>query len=279
MRKHIHGVDHVVFAVRDLDLARETFARMGFTLTARGFHSLGSQNHCMMFADTYVELLCLPPGSAARPFISDFLAHGADGLAAIALKTDDADAAHAELKAAGLDPTAPIDFSRPVQLPEGSRDARFRTFDIGASHVPCGRLFVCQHLTRELVWRPQWERHENGATALAALALISTDVIGTTDRYEKVFGVRGREIEEGQLLETGTASIAVASPAKLARRLPGIGFAARALPMIAALFVRVTDRTLAEERLRHGGFRPARMPDGSLALSAEQAHGVALVFG
>lgn len=279
MRKHLQGIDHVVFAVRDLDLARDTFARMGFTLTPRGFHSLGSQNHCVMFAETYLELLWLPPEMTTRPFIADFLARGGEGLAAVALRTADARQAHAELAAAGLDPTEPIEFSRPVELPEGRRDAKFRTFDIGAAHAPCGRLFLCQHLTPELLWRAEWLCHGSGATALAAMAVIGAEPAATTRAYERIFATKARDIPEGRLIETGTASIAVASETGLANRLPGVGTSARQAPSIAALFIRVEDRARAEERLESGGFHPARMPDGSLAVSAAEAHGVAMVFG
>ena len=166
MRNNIAGIDHAVFAVRDLDVARDTFGRMGFTLTPRGRHTLGSQNHCIVFGEDYLELLWLPPDLKTRPFIADFL-EGGEGLAALALRTPDADAARGELDAAGLEPTAPMDFSRPVQFADGTRDARFRTLDIGARHVPCGRLFLCEHRTPELVWRGEWQGHQNGATALA----------------------------------------------------------------------------------------------------------------
>jgi len=279
MRKHIQGIDHVVFAVRDLDAAQATFARMGFTVTPRGYHSLGSQNHCIMFADMYLELLWLPPESNSRPFISNFLAQGGDGLAAVALKTNDARSAHAELAAAHLDPTEPIDFSRPVQLPEGKRDARFRTFDIGARHVPCGRLFLCEHLTRDLVWRREWEEHPLGATEMAALAVISDDPQATSRAYGRVFDTPPREADVGPLIETGNMGIAMATEKSLANRLPGVWISARQAPMVAALFVRVRDRTAAEKCLRRGGFHPARMPDGSVAVGAAEAHGVAMVLG
>jgi hypothetical protein len=32
-------------------------------------------------------------------------------------------------------------------------------------------VFVCQHLTPELVWRPEWQRHANGAAELIGAAL------------------------------------------------------------------------------------------------------------
>ena len=38
-------LDHVVINVRDrIDWGAETFRRLGFTLTPRGYHSLGSMN-------------------------------------------------------------------------------------------------------------------------------------------------------------------------------------------------------------------------------------------
>ena len=278
MRKNIQGIDHAVLAVRDLDAAGETFERMGFTLSPRGYHTLGSQNYCIAFGDDYLELLWLPPTLKTRPFIADFLKRG-EGLAALALKTGDADAACAELKAAGLEPSEPLAFSRPVAISGGTRDARFRTLDIGAAHAPCGRLFLCQHLTADLVWRPEWQRHDIGATAIAAVAVVAADVGATAAAYGKVFATQPRDIAEGLLVETGSAPIAVAAGRSLARRLPGVWISERPRPLMAALFVRVGDRGRAERRLRRGGFHPLRAPDGAVAIGAAEAHGVAMVFG
>ena len=59
MRTNISGLDHVVILVRDLDAAQATYARLGLTLTPRGFHSIGTHNHCSMFGSDYVELLAV----------------------------------------------------------------------------------------------------------------------------------------------------------------------------------------------------------------------------
>ena len=280
MRKHIQGIDHAVVAVRNLDAARDTFARMGFTLTPRGFHTLGSQNHCVMLGQDYVELVWLPPGlkMKVRPFIADFLERG-EGLAALALKTNDAAAAHAELARAGLDPTRPMRFSRPVDVPEGRRDAAFRTLDIGRKYAPAGRMFVCQHLTPDLVWRPEHQRHGNGASALAAVAIVARDVAPVARMYSRIFDREPKEIAEGLLVETGGAPLAIVTERTLGVRLPGVWITSRPLPMIAALFIHVADRATAEAALRSGGLHPMRMPDGSIAVGAAEAHGVALVFG
>ncbi len=278
MRRNIQGIDHAVLAVRDLDVACETFRRMGFRVTPRGRHTLGSQNHCVVFGDDYLELLWLPPAMKTRPFIADFLDLG-EGLAALALKSGDAAAAHAELLAAGLEPTEPMDFSRPVRVSGGARDARFRTLDIGARHLPCGRVFLCQHQTPELVWRAEWQQHDNGATAIAAIAVVTADVARTAAAYARIFDTRAREIADGLLVDSGAAPIAIVTGTSLARRLPGVWISSRPAPLMAALFVRVADRGRAEECLRCGGFHCLRTPDGAVAVGAAEAHGVAMVFG
>ena len=137
MRQHIKGIDHVVIVVRDLDAACDTFRRMGFTVTPRGYHSLGSQNHCVMFGDDYIELLWSPEGAPhpSRQYYTDF-ARAGEGLAAIALKTASAKGAYTEMLWAGFAPSDPVEFSRPVDLPEGKREARFRVAMASLDHTP-----------------------------------------------------------------------------------------------------------------------------------------------
>ena len=153
-------IDHAVIAVRDLDAAAADFAGLGFTLTPRGFHSTGSQNHCIMLASTYIELLAAPVAHPWLDYYRGFLEQHGDGLAAVALSTDDAESTYKQLKRQGVPAREPMDLSRPV---EGGV-ARFRLVQV-QSH-----LFVCQHLTRELVWRPEWQKHANGAAELTSIA-------------------------------------------------------------------------------------------------------------
>ena len=54
---------------------------------------------------------------------------------------------------------------------------------------------------------------------------------------------------------------------------------ASAPPFVAALFIRVADRARAAAAMRRGGFSPVLLKDGSFAIGAGQANGVALVFG
>jgi hypothetical protein len=278
VRKHINGIDHVVITVRDLDAAYSSFHRMGFTLTPRGHHTLGSQNHCVMFGNDYFELLMVPQRLPGREYYFDFVRVG-DGLAAIALKTDNARGAYGELSAAALAPSEPVDFSRPVQLPEGVRSASFRTTQLGREQTPGGQVFLCQHFTRNVVWRPEYQGHANTATGLAAVAIVSQDVPGTAAAYERLLDCKAKPIVEGLLVNTGDTPIAIVGERTLAKKLPGVWITGRRQPCMAALFIHVADRKAAEKALRSGGFHPMRMPDGSVAVGAAEAHGVAMIFG
>jgi len=275
MRPHVQGIDHAVVLVRDLDKAQRAWQRMGFTLTPRGFHTLGSQNHCLMFGPDYVELLAVPRPHPAMQYFTDFLAMG-EGLGAIALATNDAGGLYASLAADGIAADAPLDFSRPV---EGMGDARFRIVQLPPDASPGCRLFACQHFTRELVWRPEYQRHANGATQIAALAIVAEDPGAAAGSYARLFLARPQAIEEGLLVQTGSAPIALASRWKLGHRLHGVGLPLRPRPLVAALFVRVADRARAASVLRRNGLEPVALADGSFAVSAQDAHGVAVVFG
>ena len=278
MRAPITGIDHVVVAVRDLDHAQGVYARLGFTLTARGVHTLGSRNHCIMFERDYVELLEPPKAHPAMQYYADFLARG-DGLAAIALATDDAAAAQVALRANGIDAEAPLDFARPVELPEGTRDAAFRIVQLPVEQTPGCRTFLCQHYTRDVVWRPEYQRHALGATGLAGVVVVSGDPAREAPRYAQIFAVRPQAIDEGLRIDTGSAPLALAARGKLGRRLAGVDLPARTRPFVAALFIRVADRAAAAETLRRGGIEPVALKDGSYAVHAHEACGVTLVFG
>jgi catechol 2,3-dioxygenase-like lactoylglutathione lyase family enzyme len=275
MRRHLQGIDHAVILVRDLDKAQKSYARMGFTLTPRGFHTLGSQNHCIMFGRDYLELLAVPRPHPALQAFTDFLAQG-EGLGALALATDDAGGLHAELAADGIAADAPLDFSRPVA---DLGEARFRIVQLPRETSPGCLMFACQHFTRQLVWRPELVRHAVGATQIAAVAVVVEDTVRAASTYANLFGARPQEIDEGRLVHTGSAPIVLASRWKLGHRLHGVGLPLRARPLVAALFIRVADRARAAEVLRRNGLQPVPLADGSLAVNAGDAHGIAVVFG
>ena len=154
----IPTLDHVVVNVRDrIDEGAETYRRLGFTLTPRGYHTLGSMNHLAMFGTEYLELIAAPAGDVRRAEILT----SPEGLNGLVWGTEDSDGTYQALRAAEVPVEPPQQFSRPVALPDGAHDATFRTVRLAAGTTPAGRLYFCHHLTRGLVWRDEWRHHAN----------------------------------------------------------------------------------------------------------------------
>ncbi|MET0314942.1 MAG: VOC family protein [Hansschlegelia sp.] len=172
MRDAAAELDHVVVnALRDMETAAVMFAALGFALTPLGRHSLGSINHLMMTPSAYLELVGVPAEGRQRQEVLD----SPLGLSGLVFKSADADATFARLEAAGLRPSEPLSFSRPVELDDGVHEARFRTVKVPGELFPAGRVYFCEHLTPELVWRPEWLAHPNGFESIDRMTIASAD--------------------------------------------------------------------------------------------------------
>lgn len=278
MRKHLLGLDHAVLRVADLDRAAEDFANMGFTLSPRGVHSLGTQNHCLVFGFDYLELLWVPPDVAA-PFYAQ-LAGGREGLTGVGLKTDNAAEVRAAWDKADLHPDPLLSFSRPVEVePDIAQDARFSTVPLPGERTPGGHAFACQHFTPQLVWRPGYRRHRNHVTGINKVVIRSDDPHAAATLWGRVFDVAPHPIPGGFAVNTGAAPIVILGADALSAQLPGVTLPRDGNPSIfAALYLSTPEVRAAAATLGAGGFRPIALADGAIALGADQAHGVALVF-
>lgn len=187
MSELIPELDHVVINVGEqLDEAAERYRRLGFQLTERGHHSLGSSNHLAIFHNNYLELLGFEPG---RGHLRKALWQSPPGLSGLVWKTQDADAVYRHLQQRELAGDAAASFFRPVTLPGGSlQEARFRTVALQAEKVPNGRSFFCQHLTPDAVWQPAWQVHPNGVTHISEFVIASRDPAEAAAVYGQLFG-------------------------------------------------------------------------------------------
>jgi Glyoxalase-like domain len=180
-------LDHVVVNVRDqLDAALETYRRLGFVMTPRGYHTLGSMNHLAIFGTEYLELIAAPPGDTRR---AEILAAPA-GLNGVVFGTEDSASLYAALAAAGVPVEPPLEFSRPVELVEGLRDATFRTVRLKPRTTAAGRIYFCHHFNRDLVWRDEWRRHANGAVGIGRAVIAARDPSALGRLFMRMFGGR-----------------------------------------------------------------------------------------
>lgn len=275
-------VDHlVVNAGFELDSVARAWEHLGFHLTDRGHHSLGSINHLIVFADDYLELLGLPPGQdpPSRPE----LANGIPGFHACALAMDDAQATRRGLLARGIDAGAVTEFERPVRVLVDAepveRSARFRVIRSPPPEFAGARIFHCQHLTPEWVWRDEWRGHPNGATAIGSVEIASIDPDRTARDWQRFLGIGSSGGSDPIRLSLGDAVIAIHRVRNLVDRLGDAAPPARGRPAFVAALTVVVDQAERTRAWLADRSIPAReLDDGRVLVGAHLAGGVAVGF-
>ncbi len=210
-------LDHTVINVHyEMDRAEPLFNTLGFTLTDRGYHSLGSINHLMMFGSDYLELIGMPEGAPnTRPEILESPI-GIDGLV---FKTANVDQTFAHLQDVGMAGEPPRAFTRPVLLPEGESTAKFRTVTVRSDVFPAGRVYFCEHGTPELVWRPEWQAHPNGASRMTEIVIVSTTPEAEAQQYARLLATESSQSQDGAYhIAITDATLSVLSPSQYAAR-------------------------------------------------------------
>jgi catechol 2,3-dioxygenase-like lactoylglutathione lyase family enzyme len=270
-------LDHVVINVRDrIDAGADTYRRLGFTLTPRGYHTLGSMNHLAMFGTEYLELVATPPGDTRRAEILN----APEGLNGLVWGTEDADRTYAALREAGVPVDPPQQFSRPVALPDGAHDATFRTVRLPASTTPAGRLYFCQHLTRGLVWRDEWRQHPNGVIGVMRAIIGAEDPSALGGLFARMFGADAvRAIADGCRLLVGLSQFDVITPTALARAFgdaaPG---PAGRTAFMAGLTFRTRSLAKAADAFQAGGVAGVQRDANRMVVPAAAACGAVLEF-
>ena len=216
----VAALDHVVVNARDrLEEAARVYEGLGFTLTPRGFHTLGSANHLAIFGTHYLELIGVMDAGSARTDVMG----SPIGLNGLVFATEDSGGVHAALAGAGVGASAPMEFSRPVEVAGGARDAVFRTVHVTPGAVWPGRIYFCQHFSRDLVWRDEWRRHANGVVGVARTVIASDDPARLGGVFGRMFGEDAvREVEGGVSLVVGLSRVDVLRHGAVAGQLGGV---------------------------------------------------------
>lgn len=277
MKETITGIDHAIILVSDLDRAAATYRRLGFTLTERGHHTkLGTHNHCMMLQNDYLEILGVAEPAIVSPRWTEILADR-EGPVAAALATDDAEAAAAELARRGVAVGEAVRFARPVDLPDGRREARFVVTHLDPRETPGASMFFCEHLTRDVVWRPEWQRHKNGAIAIASLLAVHPQPAEAALRYERLVGADRVKQGRGRAdVEFGRCVMTIVEPGDVEELSAGIAAAPSRVPArLVGMTLRVADLAQTRAHLKAAGVAHVEAP-GRLVVPPAETHGVIL---
>lgn len=271
-------LDHVVVNARDdMDRAADTYRRLGFTLTERGYHSLGSMNHLAMFGTDYLELIAVPKGATTgRMDLLNF----PFGLNGLVFGSEDSAVTYGELAKAGVPVEAPVEFTRPVKVGDKEHDARFRTVRMKAGVVPYGRVYYCHHFTRDLVWRDEWRHHANGVVAVARALIVEPDPAKGAKLYADMFGADSvRDIKGGKTVVVGNSRFDIVTEAELEAQFGDAVPDPEGRPAyMAGLTFRTLSVAKAARALQEGRISGVVQSAGRLVVPAKQAVNAVLEF-
>lgn len=184
-------LDHVVIAVRDLQVARSVMETLGFAIAGGGRHpGFGTENLLVRLPTAYLELIHVvdpDEARATRVTLLDQMERRGEGFVAFALRGVPLDGLVERASAAGMPVTGPIEMSR---VSQGGERAAWR---LG---IPYGDQYAG--------WWPffiEWEAggprsptylhpdHPNGAHALVEVTSRTTDLEPVRVLMESVLGL------------------------------------------------------------------------------------------
>ncbi len=252
---HLTGIDHTLVGVRDLEAARALWQGLGFTVSPRGRHiGWGTANYCIMLEAGYIELLgIVDPAQFTNNL--DKVLESREGMFALAFASDDADALAAGLAAIGLHPDGPKALKRLLELPTGDVLPEFKLVHLPAAETPEVRAFICQHLTPELIRRPEWLSHANGARQLESVTIVCDHPADAGFGYVPLFGEGSLKAGDGEVdVATPMGTLRFATPRWLGRHYGGAGeIPAVERPWPAAMTIAVDDLDRAAGMLARRG--------------------------
>jgi len=281
MTNALAGIDHVIVGVRDLERARAGWSRLGFTLSSRGRHiGQGTGNYCIMFASDYIELLGIVDPSDFVQNLDAFLAQR-EGLMATAFASAAApEVVREALLHLQLHPSEPRPLGRLIELQEGAVMPRFSLISLPPAETPGLDCFICAHLTPELMRRPGWLAHPNGATGLKGIDVLVEHTTPLLPAYDRLFGIQQvTTTDTVASIRVGRHRLAFSTPDDFVTMHPGIdldsGFG---LPAIVSLELGIERRERTANHFVEQQILFEEMPDGSLMVPANEANGAILFF-
>lgn len=226
------GIDHPLIAVQDLAASAEQARRLGFRVHPRHEHPWGTDNHLLFFPRNFIELIGIgrperldyrdDNGFAFGRQIAERLALG-EGIAMVALESEEMAHDHRTLVARGAEPPTPIIFRRLAHLPDGrDEEVGVALTIVHRPEAPLLTQFLCQQLRPELFrTAPTQDPHPNTAREINALWYVSAEPAREIDLLRRVHGeLAVRRCEGGYCIETEKGNAYLLTPAAIEERFP-----------------------------------------------------------
>lgn len=226
------GIDHLVLCVNDLKKARTAYEALGFTMTPQAQHPFGTGNTIVQLDGCFLEVL-----GVTRPediteasgdtfsfaaFNRDFL-KSREGMSMLVLDSTDEVADRAAFLNSGLHVYAPFDFQRQAKMPSGDDvTVGFSLTFVGAPNLDEMGFFTCRQWRPDLFWKPDYQRHGNGAKSIAEVFVVTPDPTDAATFLSAFADAPVSETAPGTQTVTSTrGKLSVFSPDAFEARFPG----------------------------------------------------------
>lgn len=263
----IRNIDHPVIASADLDAARAAFERLGFTVPPRGSHiEWGTGNLCIMFAGDYIEVRGIIDPERFTMHLDTHLEQHGEGLMGVAFGTSDVRRSFEDSRRHGIDTGDLRRLRRNFEHPEGWTQPAFELFSPNADDIEgLMHVVVIEHLTPELIRRPDFLEHGNGCIGINGIEGTVTDVAGSAAKMRRLLG-------ESAVHEAGDV-LTLTLPSSQWLRLSRAEEAG-----LSSITLRVRDLQQLRDRLDETGVEFESGPDGTVTVAPGDACGCALRF-
>ena len=284
MLKNHLGIDHPLVAVRDMDKACEDFARLGFYINPRHHHPWGTDNHLLMFQENFIEVISVydsskldltnDKGFAFGRFISDSIERK-QGIAMVALHSEDARADHLLIDQRGIENQGLVDFRRIAHRPDGSEEEAVVSLVMLINpQNPAMSHFFCHQHKPDLVWVADWMVHANGATGITGVFYVADNPAEFNSRFEGIYGAAAVKLEAERLVvNTDRGDFEVLSPRLAQARFHGVDVPANSQQLPSGVAIRISTCSMeqAQAHLDQTQVDYVITEDGGLRIPARYA--------
>ena len=269
-------LDHVSHFVPELRAAAHALQALGFAVTPESAQQTqdgpaGASNVCVMLEQGYLEFLAptadTPNARRLRASMQRY-----PGVHLCCFGTPDAEDEHRRLGDHGFSPLPVVDLKRVV---EQNQTAQFKVVRAEPGKMPEGRIQFVQHLTPEVIWRPQYLGHANGVVKLACVFVVADDPVAIAARWARFTALLPRPAGDYVHLPAARGHVLIG------RRENWIALLgdAPAAPALAGYALECRDPALLVSRCWLLGLPLRKLRENLYALALPQALGGACVFG
>ncbi len=192
------GIDHIVIVVRELETAKRSYEKLGFTVVPGGRHPVGTHNVLISFADgAYIEIIAFYRANPGHRWWKPL--QKGEGLVDFCMQTDDLAGDTAKLRSAGVGIDDPVPWSR--ARPDGYQ----LKWVLSLAREPHRGVapFLIQDETPRDERVPRETTHKNGAVGIGTVTVAVDDLQNVRSWYRAVLGYDGEPLERGDIPANG----------------------------------------------------------------------------